>query len=150
MNLEQRIEELERETRRLKLVGGGLLIGLAAVLLLGGASLLDLAYGAGYGAGASVLMILTAGMLPVIWMGPVGPTLAMTGGQRTLMWTTLACGALAISSAIAVVEIWGAEGVALAFATARIVRAMILLMLVRARLGIWTFAKISWLLAHRH
>lgn len=67
----------------------------------------------------------------------------MTGHQTTMMIVTLTTGMLAVVGSIWAVQQYGAVGVAGAAASGVILQKMVMLFVVRKKVGVWTHAGLS-------
>lgn len=119
------------------LAGVPALLVLAVFVLLGGA-LLGLVYGEYYRPGATVLVLLSVGQLVSVWVGSCAITLAMTGNQSLLMGITVTCSVATVLAGLALVEGYGAEGVAVAAAGGLALQNLSLWLAARYATGIWT------------
>jgi len=115
------------------------LVVFAAYVAFGGAILHRL-FGAFYAAGGDVLILLSLGQLANVMTGSCSQLLAMTGHQRTLMWTSFAFGVLAIAGAATVAPSMGTVGVAWVWAVLQILQNLLVLVLARRLTGIWSHA----------
>lgn len=110
-----------------------------AMLVIFAPQLLSLVYGPYYASGHSVLVLLSLGLLSNVLTGMRGYVLLMTGHERALLVLT------AISSAFHIALCWlaakylNSNWVALAAMLATIVHCTAEMLLVKRRLGIWTF-----------
>jgi O-antigen/teichoic acid export membrane protein len=131
-------EELERTLR-----GTAALALIPAVLgfiffCVFGGRLIGLAFGNFYSAGLPVLLILSAGQLVNIAGGSCAYVLMMTGHQRDMMWITLVAGAATVGTGFALVQTFGALGVAVGSALGLTLQTVVMWLCTRWRLGIWT------------
>ena len=133
-------ERLERDGRPVTT-----LVSIPAVLTLAlftvaGGPILGLLYGNFYAAGGGLLALLSLGKLAAVVAGSCGLTLQMTGHQRPLMWISILCGLVFVGGAIWAVQVFGVLGVAGMAAFSIALQNLIVVLVVRARLGIWTHA----------
>jgi len=130
--------DLERTLRPMATLAGipALLVLLGFVFF--GGPILGLVYGGYYGAGAPVLVLLSAGQLVSVWVGSCAITLAMTGHQALLMGVTLLCGVATVLAGLALVGGYGPEGVAVAAAGGLALQNLLLWLAARHATGIWT------------
>jgi O-antigen/teichoic acid export membrane protein len=67
----------------------------------------------------------------------------MTGHQRTMMTITLITGACSLTAEVLLAPRYGITGVACATCAAQIAQNLLQLVYARARVGIWTHARVS-------
>jgi O-antigen/teichoic acid export membrane protein len=81
-----------------------------------GEQILATVFGAYYGEGAAVLVVLSLGQLASVFAGSCGVTLAMTGHQALMMTITVISGGLTVAAGLLAVTHYGTLGVACATA----------------------------------
>ncbi len=108
---EKRLGELRAVVNRTIRWGSVFGVIVALVFGLGGRPLLHL-FGPGFGAGESPLLILLAGQIVNVSVGPVGYFLAMTGSHRAAFWILLVGAGLEVAVALVAIPLWGALGAA--------------------------------------
>ncbi len=108
-----------------------------------GKLILGTVYGSYYGAGATILALLSAGQLVNVWSGSCGLTLIMSGHQSTMMKITVVCGLLNAAGALWLVRGYGGIGIAAATASATILQNLLMLMFAKKKTGVWTHARFS-------
>lgn len=115
------VSELQGQADRARLErlvrGCAALTGIPAALLLvllfvAAAPILGLAYGEFYRAGATALVLVSAGQLVNILAGPAAVVLMMTGSQRALMAISVVSAAVVVGGSCASVGTFGTNGVA--------------------------------------
>jgi O-antigen/teichoic acid export membrane protein len=136
---EQR-KKLERIMRMTASVAAVPSLIVLVAFVVAGRPILELAFGAYYGAGAGALALLSVGQILNVWVGACGNTLIMTGHQRDLMFSAIVSGTVTVVGSLVVVARWGVVGVAAATSLGMIVHQMLMLGLARVRCGIWTHA----------
>lgn len=108
--------------------------------LLFGESVLRVVFGDFYAQGATVLVILSLGEAANGLTGPTAITLSMTGQQRALMGCSVVALVATLAGEILLVGPFGLPGVAAASAGGVALFHGMLMLVIRRRLGIWTFA----------
>ena len=138
-----RITELERVARVGAAAAALPTVVIVATLLLAGGPILGLVYGDAYREGARVLAILACGQLVNALVGACGQVLLMTGNQKAMMRVTVAGGALFFLSGAVATSWFGLSGLAVASAVTIGGTNVVLWILVRRRLGVWTHATLD-------
>lgn len=136
--------KLERVLRTSAFITGLPALAVVAGFILFSEFILARIFGEFYVQASSILFILSIGQIVNIWAGSSGLTLMMTGNQTTMMAVTAASGVATVALSLAIVDDWGAPGVAVATATGLVLQNVLMLAYARKRLGIWTHAKITW------
>jgi O-antigen/teichoic acid export membrane protein len=144
---EMHVQSEKKELERL-LQAAATLAGLPAFLVLAGFILfgeriLGVVYGNFYREGAVVLSLLSVGQLANVWAGSCGLVLIMTGHQTTMMKITIFSGLLLCGGGIWVAQNYGMIGVASVVAAVVILQNVLMLLLVKKKVGIWTYASFS-------
>ncbi|WP_158904642.1 oligosaccharide flippase family protein [Burkholderia sp. L27(2015)] len=129
------LERVLRASAALAVLPAAIALG---VFLMFGTQLIGLAFGNFYRGGLPVLLILSLGQFVNIAGGSCGYTLMMTGHQRDMMWITVLAGALTVGLGFAMVQTWGAVGVALGSAIGLALQTLVMWLCTRWRIGIWT------------
>jgi O-antigen/teichoic acid export membrane protein len=135
-------ERLERTLRATAGLAFLLALAIAAVYVVAGRLLIRELFGAQYEDGYTILLILSAGQILQTFAGSCGFALMMTGHQRT--YATL-LGISAVSTAaldVALFQIWGIEGIAVATAVALTVQNFVQAWLLRRLTGIGSVARV--------
>lgn len=111
----------------------------AVFILLNSNVVLEILYGTPYSVGAGVLIVLLASQLVNLFTGAVGPLLLMGGYQKIL--SILSAGVLVINTVLCVIliPIFGIMGGALSNAFAVAFFYLLLLFLVKRKIGIWPY-----------
>jgi O-antigen/teichoic acid export membrane protein len=108
---------LERVLRAVATLGGIPALAVILCFIVFGQPLLELIYGEElYRRGWLVLVMLGLAQLVNVWSGVCIQLLMMTGHQKAVMYITLVTSILAILLALVLVQPYGIEGVAFAFA----------------------------------
>jgi O-antigen/teichoic acid export membrane protein len=108
---------LERVLRAVATLGGIPALAVILCFIVFGQPLLELIYGEElYRRGWLVLVMLGLAQLVNVWSGVCIQLLMMTGHQKAVMYITLVTSILAILVALVLVQPYGIEGVAFAFA----------------------------------
>ncbi len=137
MYAQRRKQELERVLRIIATLSGiPAFLVLMAFVTLGG-PILGLVFGSYYREGAAVLALLSIGQLANVWTGSCGQILMMTGHQRMMMAITTAFGAVTVVLGLAVVDQYGAIGVAIATAASLTLQNVSVWAVTRLVTGIW-------------
>lgn len=139
LHADGRRDEMERLTRTastfMALLSGACFLG----ILLLGRPLLHLAFGDTYLSGWSILLILAVGTFWDTASGSAGYALQMTGHHTRLLQLTAVAAALKILLSLALVQVWGGHGVAVATTLSLIALNVAMVHAVRRLLGIRTF-----------
>jgi O-antigen/teichoic acid export membrane protein len=107
------------------------------IILVAGENLLELIYGDAFYKGAyPVLVTLTIGQILCLLCGVSIQALLMMHQQKTVLVITSICTLLAVSASLAVVDQWGIEGVAVAFASGIALQAILCMVMCRIKLGL--------------
>jgi O-antigen/teichoic acid export membrane protein len=113
-----------------------------AIAVAAGEQIMAWVFGSGFERGGVVLTILAIGLVASSFVPLTGVSLVMTGHERPLSHATVVIGIATLAVALIAAPRWGAVGVATAFALGRFTQAMVELLLVRHRLGIWAWADV--------
>ncbi len=131
-------EKLERILRVSATVAGIPSAVMLVALVSGAGPLLDLLFGDYYSRGSTALVILALGNLYGVVAGSCGITLAMTGHQKSVLFTSIVAGLFTATSAILGAHFWGINGVAAALAGGTVLQNTLQVRLVRKLTGIRT------------
>lgn len=142
-----RTEELQRTLRAVATTAGIPAFLLLTVFILFGGPIMSLIFGEYYREAAILLVLLSLGQMVHVWAGAGGQVLMMTGHQTTMMMATLITGLLTVAVAIWAVQQYGTIGVASAAAGGIFLQKMVMLFVVRKKVGVWTHAGITGLLS---
>jgi len=107
-------------------------------VLLGGRWILEGLYGAYYGQAWPVLAVLAVGDVAFVATGSCGLALWMTGHHRATATVASAFAAVTLGAAIFAAHAFGMLGLAVTMAVGIVGQNLVLLILARRRLGIWT------------
>lgn len=111
-----------------------------AVLAIFGSPLMVLLYGENYAAAYSPLLIICLGQLVNVGVGSPGVLLAMTGHERAVLIAALSASLLGVVVTLMLGPIIGANGAATGIAVAVVIHNVMMWLLARVRVGIWTHA----------
>lgn len=143
MHAQGRREELERMLRGTATLGGIPSFFTLAFFALAGGPLLSLLFGAYYGAGASILAVLSVGQFARVWCGSCSTALMMTGHQKTVMLVTVFSGLVAVAIGFGAVGHYGALGVAAATSLGNILQSVLSWLMVKHTTGMWTHMSLT-------
>jgi O-antigen/teichoic acid export membrane protein len=144
LHAQGKMRQLERALRAGATLAGIPSFAILLVFLLFGPWVLETVWSRPiYREAAPILVVLSLGRLVAVWAGSAGVTLMMTGHQRAMMTTTLACGVFSVGAGIAGAYVAGAIGVAIATSTAQVLQNTLQLAIVHRRLGVWTMIHLS-------
>lgn len=140
---QKKLGQLERLLRAVSTV-----VGLPSVLVLlvisfAGAPILGLIYGEFYRQGALVLVVLSVGQLINVLAGSCSLVLSMTGHQRTNMTVMLISAATAVVAGIFLTKAYGMMGTAVSSALALSLQNILMVIVAKQKLGIWTHVTFS-------
>lgn len=143
MNAQGKTKELEELLRKTSTIAGLPAVVILGLFMMFGDYILKFLFGDFYQEGYIVLAILSAGQLFNVWAGSCGLVLMHTGQQFSLMIITIGCGFLMIAVAWWMVIPYAAAGVATAAALGLIMQNIMMLILVKKKVGIWTCMSLS-------
>lgn len=95
-------------------------------------------FGEFYKESSNVLIILSIGQFFNVWAGSCGLVLMLTKHQVSMMYITMFTAMVLISGSIIVVKDYGVDGVAVVVAGSMMLQNLIMLFVVKIKLGIWT------------
>lgn len=142
------IAELESEDKKMELEnilrGTALITSVPSVvaflfLILFGRGILDLIYGDFYISGYSILVSLGIGKVFSVLVGSCGMTLIMSGKEKQVMSITAISTFVTLALSYGLGFYYGMRGVAIGMAMGSILINILRLLVVKIRLGIWTF-----------
>lgn len=136
--VQKRLAELEETLRIVATLAGLPSLLVLLLFIFYGEFILGFLFGAFYQTGNIVLIILGIGQLANIFAGSCGLTLMLTGHQFIMMMITIVAGLLTIFFAWWLVVDYGSIGVASAAAGGMVLQNILMLLLTRHKLGIWT------------
>lgn len=99
-------------------------------------------FGTGFEKSSFLLRVLLVGQLVNVLTGPVNYLLAMTGGERFLLKSSLISGAFILIFSILIIPIWGSLGAAVVIACGVILQNLLGAYFVRIKLGFTPF--LTW------
>lgn len=137
------LRELERAMRVSASAAAAPTLVIVGALVLSGGPILGLVYGDFYQRGATILALLACGQLVNALAGGCGQALLMTGHQRSMMMVTTVSGALFLVVGAVAARVFGATGLAAASAATTALSNVVLLALVRRKVGVWTLATVD-------
>jgi O-antigen/teichoic acid export membrane protein len=143
MNITGRKEQLEEMLRASASATGWPMLGLLIIMTVLGGPILSLIFGDFYASGLFMFVCLGGGQVFSVLMGANGLALAMTGHHRYVMLAALAAGGSTLVGELLVVGPLGANAVAVVSGTGTVLNNILLVLLTKRRLGIWTCASLS-------
>ncbi len=134
-----KVEELQDLVRRTATLVTLPVLGLLLLIVLIPGTLLSFLFGAGFSRGAAALVWLSVGQLLNNATGLCGAVLAMSGREKDVLVTGFVVVGLKVCIGIPVALHWGLTAFAAESGVTTAALYLILLLLVRLRLGIWTY-----------
>lgn len=138
LHVQGRAQELQSLLRRSATLAGVPSVLVLAAFVLGGGRLLGLVYGSAYVGGASLLVVLSLGQIVNAWTGSCGTSMLMTGHQKPMLAIMTACGGATLLACLLLAPGFGALGIAVAIATGIALQNLAMMLVLKARVGIWT------------
>jgi O-antigen/teichoic acid export membrane protein len=135
----ERLERTLRATAGLAFLGS---VAIAAVYLVAGKTIITELFGAKYSDGYTVLLILSIGQVLQTYAGSCGFALMMTGHQRAYAWLLGVSTIVTATLDVALFQVWGIEGIALATAVSLAVQNFIQAAMLRRRTGFHSIADV--------
>lgn len=135
----ERLERTLRATAGLAFIGSLLI---AVVYVVGGKLIIGELFGQKYVGGYTILLILTAGQVLQTYAGSCGFALMMTGHQRAYAWLLGVSTVVTAAFDIALFQLWGIEGIALATAISLTIQNFIQAWMLRRRTGFHSIADV--------
>ncbi|MDZ7753986.1 MAG: oligosaccharide flippase family protein [Gammaproteobacteria bacterium] len=111
--------------------------------ILAGATILEVVYGTHYREAATVLTILSLGLMANVATGSCGMVLALTGHQKALMQVTIAASLISVSLTVLGAQYGGLVGIASGVAVGRALQNLLNWLVTRRKTGLWTHATVS-------
>jgi O-antigen/teichoic acid export membrane protein len=133
----ERLERTLRATAGLALIGA---IGIALVYAVGGKVIISELFGAKYEDGFTVLLILSFGQVLQTYAGSCGFALMMTGHQRAYAWLLGVSTVVTAGLDVALYQLWGIEGIAVATAVSLTLQNFVQAWLLRRLTGFHSIA----------
>jgi len=118
-------------------------VGVLAVYMLLPGWTLSVTYGQDYVGASPLLQILCVGQLAFVLSGNNGQTLVMGGHQRSLMSRTLIMFLAYVIVALPLMWAFGVVGAAVALSLVTLVQSIIITLLAKKLVGVWTMATLS-------
>jgi O-antigen/teichoic acid export membrane protein len=140
---QKKLEQLERLLRAVSTLVGLPSLLVLVVLSLAGTPILGLVYGDFYRQGAVVLVILSVGQLLNVLAGSCSLVLSMTGHQQVNMVVMLITATVAVVSGILLTQAYGMVGTAVSSALALGLQNILMVVIAKQKLGIWTHVNVS-------
>lgn len=142
--------KLERILRTATTVCGLPVVVLVLLTMGYGEMLLGMIYGDYYREGRLLLCLLGVGQLVNVGTGASSLVLLMTGYQQVLMNVTLLTGAFRLCLIYWLTSRYGAQGTAMASVVSLSVQSIVLILVTKNRVGIWTHAGMEGFNELRH
>ncbi|MBM3660942.1 MAG: hypothetical protein FJW95_15775, partial [Actinobacteria bacterium] len=136
---------VERLERTLRATAGLAFIGsliIAAIYVVAGRFIIGTLFGAKYEDGYTILLILTAGQVLQTYAGSCGFALMMTGHQRAYAWLLGTSTVLTAAFDVALFQVWGIEGIALATAISLAIQNFVQAWMLKRRTGFHSIASV--------
>ncbi|WP_028580031.1 oligosaccharide flippase family protein [Desulfogranum japonicum] len=143
MHIRGKHAELERMLRSCATLAGVPSLILLFVFMFFSADVLAVVFGEKYRHANDLLIILCAGKILSVLAGSCGMLLIHTGNEKVLTVTSVIVGLLTVALSILLVQ-YGAVGIAIAVATGISIQNIILLIVGKAKVGIWTSMHINF------
>ena len=141
------VMELKRLEKAVRSLSGLLLaptIVLSAVLVFAGQPLLSLLFGHYYENAYPILVVLCVAQVVSVGTGAWQIVLPMTGARHQMLASSVVSILVQLGLGIGMGYFYGVFGVAFGFCASSIVSNLFGMLLVRRKLGIWTYAAWSW------
>lgn len=137
----------KRELERLMRLGTSMafvfVICSSAVMLAGGSRLFVVLFGSKYAGAAPFFAILVPGLAAFAMGGTAGRALILLGHQRAFLYYSILVAAITVPSNVWATQAFGAYGLAIATTIVLIFQNLILVLMVRRLLGVWSHAYLS-------
>ncbi|GMU77525.1 MAG: hypothetical protein AMXMBFR46_03250 [Acidimicrobiia bacterium] len=141
---------VERLERTLRATAGIAFVGtvvIALVYVVAGKLIIGQLFGEKYEDGYAVLLILSAGQVLQTYAGSCGFALMMSGHHRAYAWILSVSTVLTVALDVALFELWGIEGIALATAVALSAQNFVQAAVLRRLTGVHSLADVRLALA---
>lgn len=138
MSAQGRKRELEKIIRTTTTFIAIPAIIILTIFIFSGGAILVTVYGDFYRSGAIILSLLSIGQLVNVCCGSCGQALMMTGHQKILMWISLLSGFSILAISVLFVKIFGATGIAAVVMVDMIIYNLLMVIIAKKRVGIWT------------
>ena len=136
-------DELERLMRLGTSMAFVFVLCTSAVLLAGGSRLFVILFGNKYAEAAPYFAILVPGLAAFAMGGTAGRALILLGHQRAFMYYSIFIAAVTVPSNVWATQTFGAYGLAVATAIVLIFQNVVLVLMVRRLVGVWSHAYLS-------
>lgn len=136
-------EELQKLMRLGTSMALVFVLGASAVLLAGGSQLFTFLFGAKYGEAAPYFAVLVPGLVAFAMGGTAGRALILLGHQRLFMYYSIFIAAVTVPSSVWATQTYGAMGLASMTSAVLIVQNVILVLIARKVIGVWSHAYLS-------
>ena len=139
--------QLPRMERVIKSIGGLVLLPsllLFGLLVFAGRPILQLMFGAYYEAAYPVMILLSAGQAMNIATGAWQIVLPMTGSKHQLLISSVIAVVTQFALGLGLGYFYGVLGVAIGCCASIIITNLAGMLMVRRKLGIWTYASLNW------
>ncbi|SCY73608.1 oligosaccharide flippase family protein [Desulfoluna spongiiphila] len=137
-NILNKKKELEKILRMTATFASLPVIFVMIIFLVFPGEILQIIFGDGYQIAAPILVILTIGQIVNVLVGSCGYVLIMTGHKTVMMCVSVSVAIISVSCGIIVTEKFGAVGAASAVTLAITIQQILMLIIVRIRVGVWT------------
>ncbi|MFA5885935.1 MAG: polysaccharide biosynthesis C-terminal domain-containing protein, partial [Acidimicrobiia bacterium] len=135
----ERLERTLRATAGIAFLGA---VAIAALYVVFGKLIIGELFGAKYEDGYTVLLILSAGQVLQTYAGSCGFALMMTGHQRAYAWLLGVSTIVTVGLDVALYNVWGIEGIALATAVSLTVQNFVQAAMLRRLTGFHSLADV--------
>lgn len=142
LNAKKQYSKIQKILQTLAFVATVPALVLLFIFMVFGQEVMSIVYGEYYISAAVLLITLSMGQLIVAFSGSCGLTLSMTGHQNWVMYSSIVTGVLAVLGCFLVVKDYGAEGLAIVMATSLAMQKVVMLIIVKHKYNIWTFARL--------
>lgn len=139
----KQFEKLERLLRGIASLVAAPTLLVGVVFMFAPSAILEHTFGRNFTDGALTLQIVTVGSVIATLTGLNSLTLIMAGLQRQLMWLSAVASLIYLILAPLLISHWGIEGAATATALVFGVYNVVVTLMVKNRLGVWTMASFS-------
>lgn len=140
MHARNETQALERILRMLASASFVASVCVMSIFTLWGKDILGMLFGSYYAGAYWILLLLGMGVVVNAWAGFCGPVLMMTGYQKELMRLSLTASVITLPVTVISGSVFGAEGVAAGMSFGMALLHVLMLLEVRRKLGIRTYA----------
>jgi O-antigen/teichoic acid export membrane protein len=142
LNATSKNDDLENMLRNCATIVAVIGAAMAVGYVVFGKDLIGFLFGADYIGAYYLLVILSLGQLVNLAVGSCGQVLMMTGHQKILMKISVVTLLVTVLASYYVVQIYGVIGIAVVYSLSIALQSMATLVIVKRRLGLWTFARL--------